>query len=147
MPVRIFLLAALGMSLSWSPLAAAEPDWLAQRCRRLLEIQFEVHNGLGKLHQVVAGRADRQPRPEDRQAALPLVDRLNANITEMTRIIHRLEAEGVSVAFPEVLRQVRAEMRDVRRRLERGDVGAATQALEWDILDTLDEMIRALRRT
>ena len=57
-----------------------------------------------------------------------------------------LEAEGSAVAFPEVFQQVREDMKHVQRRLEVTDVGAVTQAIEKDIIDTLKEMIEALKK-
>jgi hypothetical protein len=146
MSARSALLTLVTVGLSWSPLAAGEPDWLTQRCRRLLEAQHAVQQDLKRLSQAVEGRADKQPRPEDRQALMALAEKLKANAMEVTRLIHKLEAEEPAVAFPEVFRQVRADLRNVQRRLERGDVGRATLELSQDVLATFDEMLKALRK-
>jgi len=57
-----------------------------------------------------------------------------------------LEAEGTAVAFPEVFQQVREDMKIVQRRLELADVAPVTQAIEQDIIDTLKEMVDALKK-
>ena len=57
-----------------------------------------------------------------------------------------LEAEGSAVAFPEVFQQVREDMKHVQRRLEIADVADVTQAVEKDIIESLKEMIEALKK-
>src|SRR5262249_32529559 len=63
-----------------------------------------------------------------------------------TKAIEMLEAEGSAVAFPEVFKQVREDMKHVQRRLGVIDTGVVTQAIEKDIIDTLKEMIEALKK-
>ena len=57
-----------------------------------------------------------------------------------------LEAEGSAVAFPEVFQQVRSDMIVVQKRLGNTDVFKVTQAIERDIIETLKEMIEALKK-
>ena len=65
---------------------------------------------------------------------------------EARKAIEILEAEGSAVAFPEVFQQVRDDMIHVQRRLGVSDVGAVTQTIEQDIIDSLKEMIEALKK-
>ena len=46
------------------------------------------------------------------------------------KAIEMLEAEGSAVAFPEVFKQVREDMKIVANRLENADVGTVTVAIE-----------------
>jgi len=67
-------------------------------------------------------------------------------VLEASKAIEMLEAEGSAVAFPEVFQQIREDMKHVQRRLDITDVGQVTQAIEKDIIDTLKEMIDALKK-
>lgn len=78
--------------------------------------------------------------------ALKLAADETAIIKEATKAIAVLEAQGAAVAFPEVFHQLRKDMEIVQRRLMRGDVGRATQDIEQDIIDTLDEMLKSLEK-
>src|SRR5207248_3855143 len=68
-------------------------------------------------------------------------------IIKMANVAIRLiEEEGSAIAFAEVFKQVRNDMDKVSRRLKAVDVGAATQTIEKDIIETLKEMIAALKK-
>src|SRR5262249_13387552 len=54
--------------------------------------------------------------------------------------------EGSAVAFAEVFEQVSKDMEVVRNRLNKTDVGEITQKVENDIIDTLRDMIEALKK-
>jgi len=97
------------------------------------------------LHQAIQGTPDKKPRPEDRQAALKLVARQQEIISEVSKILAILDKEGAAMAFPEVFQQLRDDMKRVQQRLEKCDVNTATRLIEEDILDTLQEMIKALK--
>ena len=57
-----------------------------------------------------------------------------------------LREEGSSVAFPEAVEQIQADMLSVARRLERADVGELTQNIEQDIVESLKEILEALQK-
>ncbi len=119
---------------------------LLGRCRTMLDMQMAVYNSTKGLYKVFEGRSDKKPRSMEQQAARQLSDKQKAIVAEATKAIDRLEAEGAAVAFPEVFQQLRKDMRDVQRRLEKCHLGAETQAIEKDIIDTLEEMIGALKK-
>ena len=83
---------------------------------------------------------------EDQQNALKLSDNEKDIIMEANKAIQMLEEEGSGVAFPEVFQQVREDMKHVQRRLEIADVAEVTQAVEKDIIASLQEMIEALKK-
>jgi len=118
---------------------------LEARCRKMRDLQVEIGNGTKSLHKIIQARPDQKPQAEDRWAAVKLARKQQAVIGEAESIIQWLEKEGAAVAFPEVIKELRDEMKKVQRRLESTDVGAGTQQLQKDILDTLQEMVRALR--
>src|SRR5262245_19863231 len=115
------------------------------RCQKLLDQQTAVYDGTKALHQVIRDTPDGKPRPEDRQAALRLASREKDLVVDAAKAVDLLEAEKAALAFPEVIRQLRKDMERVEGRLKVGDVGADTQAVEQEIIDTLREMIKALK--
>lgn len=68
------------------------------------------------------------------------------NALEAEKSLHLLKEEGSSVAFPEAVQQMHQNMLLVAARLSRQDTAQTTQVVEKMILDTLDEMIAALRQ-
>lgn len=119
---------------------------LEARCRKMLEMQIQVLAGTEQTHKVVLTHADKKPAREDQQSALKLSDQEKDIISEANKAIQMLEEEGSAVAFPEVFQQVREDMKHVQRRLEIADVADVTQAVEKDIIASLQEMIDALKK-
>jgi hypothetical protein len=68
------------------------------------------------------------------------------NELEAEKALNLLKSDGSSVAFPEAVEQMRANMQVVSRRLAQLDTGLTTQLVEQLILETLEEMIFALRQ-
>lgn len=119
---------------------------LQARCEKMLALQVQVQNGTEGIYKVVEGLADKKPNRQNQQDSLKLSDNEKDIVLEATKAIELLEAEGSAVAFPEVFQQVRQDMMHVQRRLEVTDIGLVTQAIEKDIIDTLKEMIDALKK-
>ena len=109
-------------------------------------MQVAVYNGTKGVHVAVKANADKQPNRENKQDALRLSDNEGEIVVEARKAIEVLEAEGSAVAFPEVFQQVRDDMIHVQRRLGLSDVGEVTQTIEQDIIDSLKEMIVALKK-
>lgn len=68
------------------------------------------------------------------------------NELEAEKALNLLKSDGSSVAFPEAVEQMRANMQVVSRRLAQLDTGLTTQLVEQLIQETLEEMIFALRQ-
>ncbi|MCI0681277.1 MAG: hypothetical protein L0Y71_04165 [Gemmataceae bacterium] len=119
---------------------------LLRRCERMLAMQIAVYNGTKGVDAAVKQNADKQPSRENKQDSLRLSDNEGEIVVEARKAIEVLEAEGSAVAFPEVFQQVRDDMIHVQRRLGVTDVGEITQTIEQDIIDSLKEMIEALKK-
>ena len=119
---------------------------LEARCRHMLAMQIEVRDGTVRVFKAIEENADKKPTRANEQRALQLSDREQQIVDEATAAIKLLEAEGSAVAFPEVFIQLREDMRHVTRRLGKADVGTVTQVIEDDIIQTLKEMIEALKK-
>jgi hypothetical protein len=119
---------------------------LQARCQRMLEMQIRVLAGTERVDKGIQGTKDKKADRVHIQDSLKLSDDEKEIVGEATRAIEMLEAEGSAVAFPEVFQQVRSDMIVVQKRLGGTDVGKVTQAIERDIIDTLKEMIEALKK-
>jgi len=119
---------------------------LEARCRKMLDMQIAVLAGTESSHRSILSHTDKKPAREDQQNALKLSDNEKDIIMEANKAIQMLEEEGSGVAFPEVFQQVREDMKHVQRRLEIADVAEVTQAVEKDIIASLQEMIEALKK-
>jgi hypothetical protein len=111
----------------------------------MIEKQVAVHDGTRALQKAIDGRADRKARAEDTQLSARLSEQQKAVLAEATNIIEALKAEGTAVALTEVFEALRDEMKRAQERLEKGEVGPATQDIEQDIIDALKEMITPFR--
>ena len=65
---------------------------------------------------------------------------------EADRAMLLLREEGSSVAFPEVVDQIRADTVQVSDRLSQTKIDAVTQGIQQDVLAALEEMIAALQQ-
>jgi hypothetical protein len=119
---------------------------LEARCRRMLALQIEVYEGTKRLHGTIQANEGQKPtRVEDLKAG-ELSGREGQIVTEANKALQLLEEDGSSVAFPQVLEQVRDDMKGVQARLFKTDVGPFTQGIEEDIIAQLKEMVEALKK-
>jgi hypothetical protein len=119
---------------------------LQARCERMLAMQLQVLAGTEQVWAAINNHADKKASRDDQQRSLKLSDDEKDIVVEASKAIEMLEAEGSAVAFPEVFKQVREDMKHVQRRLGVVDAGVVTQAIEKDIVETLKEMIEALKK-
>lgn len=119
---------------------------LENRCVKMLEMQKQVLIGTEDTDKSVLKNADKKPNRDNKLAALALADKQKEIVQECNKCITILESEGSAVAFPEVFQQIRQDMIHVQKRLELTDVAGVTQGIERDIIDTLKEMIDALKK-
>jgi hypothetical protein len=118
---------------------------LEARCKKMISMQIAVYDGTKGLHKIIEDHAEKTPRAEDKQILVKLSEKQRAIIAEATKAIEILQVEGAAVAFPEVFKVLREDMKRVQECLQMGDVGSATQAIEQDIIDALKEMITPFR--
>jgi hypothetical protein len=119
---------------------------LRTRCERMLELQTEVYEATVPLHRDIAGQPGQAATRTQQQKAIQLGDREGEVHKDADAAVRLLEEDGTVVAFLEVFRQVRDDVGHVERRLARADVGTVTQSIETDVIDTLKEMIAALKK-
>ena len=99
---------------------------LLARCQKMLDQQQAVLQATKALHKVIDGKT---PRAEDRKAAVSNSPSAKSP-SSPKRPGHRDPGKGgVAVAFPEVFRELKADMEVVERRLQQVDPGPKTQAL------------------
>jgi hypothetical protein len=115
---------------------------LEARFRDMLERQIVVYNGTAGL----AAVPEEQRGDRHRNRSVELA-RAEEEISLLAaKALTLLKGEGSSVAFPEAVEQMRDDMLTVVQRLERFEVGELTQAIEQDIIESLEELVQALQR-
>jgi len=120
---------------------------LQGRCERMLALQIIVRDGTVIVDKEM--KAKPQTEVEQRasaQASNDLAIKEDEIVREANLAIRLIEAEGSAIAFAEVFKQVRGDMVTVASRLRKTDVAVVTQTIENDIIDTLQEMIAALKK-
>ena len=115
---------------------------LEARLRKMLEAQNDIYNRTVKLDE----SADRAPEHEREIASATLARKEEQLVGEVDRALILLREDGSSVAFPEALQQVREDMESVANRLRSVKPDKITQAVEQDIIETLEEILTALQQ-
>jgi hypothetical protein len=166
MKARVFLASLLAGAISMGARTSGEPlrparadkakkakaleeklESLQGLCQKMLALQKAVLDGTAALHKSIQASADKKPQPKDKKVALKLADKEKDIIGKATKAIDQISADGSAVAFAEVIEELRKDMKRVRRRLQSSDVNQDTQALEKEIIESLEDMIRALTKT
>src|SRR5262249_19397804 len=119
---------------------------LQARCEYMLALQKEVYEGTIRLDKTIGENPDKKATRPDEQKSQQLGDREGLIVQEATRAKNLLESEGTAVAFAEVFTQLIDDMKLVQKQLVKTDVGPFTQKVERDIIETLEEMIEALKK-
>ena len=119
---------------------------LQNRCERMLAMQIEVRKDTVNLDKNIKARIEQKPDNSDQQRGYALSDDEEKIIKEANDALRLLESEGSSVAFPVVLDYARDMMVTVARRLRSTDTGTITVGTEQEIIDSLQEMIEALKK-
>lgn len=119
---------------------------LESRCRRMLALQIGVRDDSVALDKVIQTNPKSEATRADRQASNVLSDREEEIVKEARAGLKLLEEEGSAVAFAEVFTQVKGDMELVAARLRKTDTGVVTVTVENQIIETLQEMIEALKK-
>jgi hypothetical protein len=115
---------------------------LEARLRKMLELQNEVYDETIKLSESTG----HVPEHELEIACASLGRKEDQIVGEADRALVLMQEDGSSVAFPEAVQQAREDMRTVADRLRGVKTDKVTQALEEDIIATLEETLAALQQ-
>ncbi len=115
---------------------------LEARLRKMAQMQSKVLDETKLLEAIPVSQRDRQVDVK----AGNLAFEEKKIIMEADRAMLLLREEGSSVAFPEVVSQIRDDMQRVAERLTASRLDAVTLGLQDDILAALEEMIAALQK-
>lgn len=115
---------------------------LVARFRQMLEIEQALLAETKTLHQSYGAQQDRELEIKSAK----LAERQRGLTREADRAMLLLREDGTSVAFPEALGQIRADMDETSVRLGAAKVDLLTQGLEQDIIDGLQESIEAMEK-
>lgn len=115
---------------------------LEARLRKMLEAQNQIYDQTIKLNESTGRAAEH----ELEIASATLGRKEEQIVGEVDRALILLKEDGSSVAFPEALEQVREDMQTVAGRLRSVKTDKITQAVELDVIETLEEMLAALQQ-
>jgi hypothetical protein len=115
---------------------------LETRFRKMLKMEERVYDDTVALDSLHAAGNDPTVPARSGKASFEQ----KKILVELDQSLELLQEEGSSVAFPEVLRQMREDMVQVTDRLAEVKLGKVTQGLEEDIIDTLKQMIEAFQQ-
>lgn len=115
---------------------------LEARLRKMASMQTNV---LDETIQIAKTPASQRNRATDLKAGDLSFEEQKITL-EADRAMLLLKEEGSSVAFPEVILQVREDTKRVATRLGQSKIDAVTQGIQSDILAALEEMIGALAK-
>ena len=115
---------------------------LEGRFRRMLEMQVKVFESTTSLSELPPAERGRRLDVQANQLAFDE----RKIVAEADRCLNLLLEEGSSVAFPEVVEQMRDDMEEVSARLGKVLIDQITLGLEEEIIAALEEMIAACRR-
>jgi hypothetical protein len=115
---------------------------LEARLRKMAQMQGKVLDDTKLLEAIPVSQRDRQV--EVRAGNLAFEEK--KIVMEADRAMLLLREEGSSVAFPEVVAQIRGDMQTVSERLAATKLDAVTIGIQEDILAALEEMIAALQK-
>ncbi len=115
---------------------------LESRLRKMAQMQGKVLDDTKQLDAIPVSQRDRQV--DVRAGNLAFEEK--KIVMEADRAMLLLREEGSSVAFPEVVSQIRGDMETVAQRLATSKIDAVTIGIQEDILAALEEMIAALQK-
>lgn len=115
---------------------------LESRLRKMAQMQGKVLDDTKALAAIPESQRDRQVDLKSGNLAFEQ----KKIVLEADRAMLLLREEGSSVAFPEVMSQIRGDMQRVAERLATTKIEAVTIGIQDDILAALEEMIAALQQ-
>lgn len=119
---------------------------LEARVAKMLQMQIEVYESTKAIDTIVQKSESKKPEKAEIQKAQQQADKETEIIAEANKAIQILKDEGSAVAFPRVFEEVVIDMTRVRERLNQAKVAKDTQLMEQDIIDSLKEMLEALKK-
>lgn len=115
---------------------------LESRLRKMAQMQGKVLDETKALAAVPEAQRDRQVDLKSGNLAFEE----KKIVMEADRAMLLLREEGTSVAFPEVMSQIRGDMQRVAERLAATKIDVVTTGIQDDVLAALEEMIGALQQ-
>jgi hypothetical protein len=116
-------------------------------CERMLARQIHLRNEIVKLDKKIKSNDDAKPSRADEKTADGLADQQQESVRLADQVIEILTREQSAVAFTEVVRIVRDDMKSLEIRLRKTNVGNVTMAYDNDIIETLQDMVDALKKS
>jgi hypothetical protein len=118
---------------------------LEQRCAKIREMQKSVQAATVALDKTVGKNPDKKTTRANKQEAAKLAEKERAIVAEMEELILTVTNNGSSEGFVEVLKQVRTDLVEIQKDLERARLNQPTQEIEKEVIEMMDDMIKVLK--
>jgi len=119
---------------------------LEARVAKMLQMQIDVYEATRTIDLIVQKSESKKPEKAEIQKSQVQADKETEIIAEANKAIEILKSEGSAVAFPRLFEETVIDMTRVRERLNQANVRQDTQDMEKDIIDSLKEMLEALKK-
>ena len=115
---------------------------------KMLKIQQAISADTKTAHEKILSTKE-SDKAELRTAELKLTTELSPGEGKLAddaqKVMDMLIKEGTTVVFPSVLGEVKKDLLDVQKKLAGKEAGTLTQAIQHEIEQNLQEMVRAVR--
>lgn len=118
---------------------------LEQRVAAMIRMQTEVQAATKNIEGTVKALGGK-PAVAEIQKSQAEAENENKIIVIADATLKLMEGEGSAVVFAGVLKEVKADMEAIQKRLNEARVGPDTQQIEQDVIDQLKLMLEALKK-
>jgi len=119
---------------------------LLARAKKMRDVEKDILAGTEKGYREFGRQKDGKASLEQAAAVNKLAERQLDNLRDCDSTLKLIRDEGKAVSFEEVFLQVSQDMDNAQRRFGRVEVDAVTLATVTDVVETLEDVIRALQR-
>lgn len=138
----------VGSGSSWAdePMKPVEVTGkLEKEAQSLLKLQLEIQTDTLNVRNQIEKSDDKKPPIRDVLAIEKIAKLQSANVTATKKMLKALDNEKTAVAFTQVMEEILKDMQAVEKNLEKNDLGAATTQIQKDLVESLKDVVRALR--
>lgn len=124
--------------------------YLRERCAHMLDNQRQISKETrsldARLRALKAANAESPRDRKDLQRAEDLSRREGALAVVALDVMDLLEEDGTTLAFPQIVQEVKNDLESAQRLLARIETGLLTQAIQKDIERALEDILAALEQ-
>jgi hypothetical protein len=121
-------------------------DGLGQTAEAMLARQTDIRKSAAALAKAIDAAPNKKPTPAQLKESTQLSVSQKKTLTEATEALELLKEERVRGAVPEVFRQLREDAVALEKRFRAADFDNITKTIAGDMVETLTELVAALKK-